>query len=157
MIALVIALASDAKVLLLDEPYTGLDPVNRAFFYQVLKKYYFNEEKTVIISSHMITEIEGYFENTIILDKGRIRLNETLEDLYKKNFTVEGNDAVMKYLKDRRRVLDIESMMGIHKLFIHDELSSDDVAFIEDNKGTVNGMDLQTFMIKLVTSEEVLV
>jgi len=149
------SLVKDAKILMLDEPYAGLDPINREYFYKVLQKYYFNDEKTVIISSHLISEIEGYFENAIIIDKGSVIVDESLETIYEQSFVVKGNNELLKWIKDNKNVIGLDTLANQNVIYIYDKLSSNDQEIISHLSGSIDGLDLQNLMIKLVSRKEV--
>lgn len=149
MVSLIIALCSDATVLLLDEPYSGLDPINREVFYKLLRNKYFNEEKTVIISSHIINEIEGYFESAIIINKGDILVNSDIEAIRKKSTLVEGSKEVYLELMKHCNVLGHEKLANHYTIYLYEELSSDRIAWIEDHEGLIKTMDLQNLMIQM--------
>src|SRR5690554_3628804 len=70
LIGLIIGLASRAPLTLFDEPYVGVDPVYRELFYELLISDYENNKRTIIISSHLINELENLFERVLIIDKG---------------------------------------------------------------------------------------
>lgn len=154
MTSLVLALAADPQLLLLDEPYTGLDPINREVLYDFLRHHYFDGEKTVVISSHMIKEIEGYFERAIILDKGRLLLNEEVETLKAKSFIVSVDAALAGLVEASFKVLDQESLGGRRTYYVYDQLSDQQRERILSSGGELQSMDLQTLMIKLLTRKE---
>ncbi len=152
MVSLIIALCSNAKVLLLDEPYAGLDPINRETFYRILRNRYFNEDKTVIISSHIIKEIEGYFENAIIINKGKILVDETLELIRTKSFVVEGSQGVFEFLKGRVNVLGYDKIGNHYKTYVYDELNQRVREEIQAQDGQLSTMDLQDLMVQMCTT-----
>lgn len=78
---LCIGLAMNVKYILYDEPSLGLDPVARDTFYRLLIENYAEEEKTIIITTHVIEEISSFIEEVIFLYKGDVILNENLETL----------------------------------------------------------------------------
>jgi ABC-2 type transport system ATP-binding protein len=69
---LALVMAIDAKVLILDEPTLGLDIVNRKHFYTRLLEDYFDENKTIIISTHQIEEIQHIISELMIINDGKI-------------------------------------------------------------------------------------
>ena len=81
MVTILIALASNAPVTILDEPVAGLDVVARERFYQLLLDDYARTNRTFIISTHIIEEAAAVFERVLILDDGRIIENEETEEL----------------------------------------------------------------------------
>jgi len=152
MVSLIIALCSNAKVLLLDEPYAGLDPINRETFYRMLRHRYFNADKTVIISSHIIKEIEGYFENAIIINKGKILVDETLETIRTKSFIVEGPKELFEILKKEVHILGYEQIGNHYKIYIYEGLDQSVRDEIQTHGGHLSTMDLQDLMIQMCTT-----
>jgi ABC-2 type transport system ATP-binding protein len=76
-----IIMAIDAKLLILDEPTLGLDILFRKAFYTDLLNEYFDEERTIIITTHQVEEIENILTDVMFIDNGRIVLNEEVESL----------------------------------------------------------------------------
>jgi len=83
------AILHDPAVLILDEPTSGLDPNQLIGIRQLIKEL--GKTKTVILSTHIMQEVEAVCDNVIIIDKGRIVANDSLEGLRKanKNQTLE--------------------------------------------------------------------
>jgi len=78
---LALIMAIDAQLLVLDEPTLGLDILYRKKFYSQLLEDYFDEEKTILITTHQIDEIENILTDVIFLEKGRILASESMEDI----------------------------------------------------------------------------
>lgn len=76
------ALIGEPRVLLLDEPTTGLDPALRQSFYEILQELR-ERGATVLLSSHALTELEGETERVIIMNRGTMVANGSLEELRK--------------------------------------------------------------------------
>jgi len=79
-VALVAALASDAELLLLDEPTSGLDPLMEAVFQQCIAEVK-AEGRTVLLSSHILAEVEALCDRVSIIRAGRVVQSGTLTDL----------------------------------------------------------------------------
>ncbi len=73
--------AIDAKLLILDEPTLGLDIIFRKDFYGNLLEDYFNEERTIIITTHQVEEIENLLTNLMFINDGRIVLDASMDAL----------------------------------------------------------------------------
>jgi ABC-2 type transport system ATP-binding protein len=84
---LMLTLAKDVDILLLDEPTLGLDIVFRKEFYDLLLGEFFDESKTVVISTHQVAEVENILQDVIFIDHGKIKLHEDMNAL-KSNWTV---------------------------------------------------------------------
>jgi ABC-2 type transport system ATP-binding protein len=79
-VALIAALASDVELLLLDEPTAGLDPLMEATFRQVIREE-LEGERTVLLSSHILAEVEALCERVSIIRAGRVVESGTLAEL----------------------------------------------------------------------------
>ena len=78
---LALILAIDAKLLVLDEPTLGLDLLYRRAFYDTLLNDYFNEERTIIITTHQVEEIENLLTDVMFINHGKIVLNCAVDAL----------------------------------------------------------------------------
>jgi ABC-2 type transport system ATP-binding protein len=78
---LALVMAIDARLLVLDEPTLGLDILYRKQFYQRLLEDYFDEQKTIIITTHQVEEIEHILTDVMFIRDGRIVLDATMESL----------------------------------------------------------------------------
>lgn len=76
---LAIVMAIDVKLLVLDEPTLGLDILFRKQFYTNLLNDYFDEERTIIITTHQVEEIEHILSDLIFIQEGRIALDCSME------------------------------------------------------------------------------
>ena len=73
--------AIDATLLILDEPTLGLDIIFRKDFYGNLLEDYFNEERTIMITTHQVEEIENLLTDVMFINDGRIVLDASMEAL----------------------------------------------------------------------------
>lgn len=79
-VQLILTMSRNAKLYVLDEPLGGVDPVAREQILDMLIEFY-HEERTMIISTHLIHEIEKLFDEVIILKDGEVVLHENVEKL----------------------------------------------------------------------------
>ncbi len=79
-----LVMAIDAKILILDEPTLGLDLVYRKDFYSQLIEDYYEGNKTILISTHQVEEIEGVLSDAVFMNQGRIVMQDSIESINKK-------------------------------------------------------------------------
>lgn len=73
--------AIDAKLLVLDEPTLGLDIIFRKEFYGNLLNDYFDGERTILVTTHQVEEIENLLTDVMFINEGRIVLDASMDDL----------------------------------------------------------------------------
>jgi ABC-2 type transport system ATP-binding protein len=78
---LALVMAIDARLLVLDEPTLGLDILYRKQFYTSLLNDYFDEERTILITTHQVEEVEHILSDLIFIRDGKIALQATMEEV----------------------------------------------------------------------------
>jgi ABC-2 type transport system ATP-binding protein len=77
---LALVMAIDAQLLVLDEPTLGLDILYRKQFYDTLLNDYFDRNRTILVTTHQVEEIQHVLTDLVFIDRGRIVLNCTMEE-----------------------------------------------------------------------------
>jgi ABC-2 type transport system ATP-binding protein len=104
-VGVIIGLASRAEITFFDEPYLGLDAVARQIFYDRLLADYAEHPRTVLLSSHLIDEIADLVERVLVIDQGRIIMDQTTEEARSQACTLVGDaEVVARFVGDREVV-----------------------------------------------------
>ncbi|OGT84786.1 MAG: multidrug ABC transporter ATP-binding protein [Gammaproteobacteria bacterium RIFCSPLOWO2_02_FULL_61_13] len=77
---LALVMAIDARLLVLDEPTLGLDILYRKQFYDSLLNDYFDHQRTIVVTTHQVEEIQHVLTDVMFINRGRIVLNSSMED-----------------------------------------------------------------------------
>jgi ABC-2 type transport system ATP-binding protein len=99
---LALILAIDARLLVLDEPTLGLDLLFRRSFYDNLLNDYFDKERTILVTTHQVEEIENILTDVIFLQRGKVVLDsamDTLGERYLQLVPAAGNVDAARVLK----------------------------------------------------------
>lgn len=84
------ALALNVPYVIFDEPVLGLDANHRELFYELLLRDYENNERTIIIATHLIEEVANIIEEVVLIDKGKVLLQDNVASLLEMGYSVSG-------------------------------------------------------------------
>jgi len=89
-VGIIIGLASRAPITIFDEPYLGLDAVARSIFYSRLLEDYGTHPRTIILSTHLIDEVSRMLEHVLVIDNGKLIIDEEADAIRGKAFNIVG-------------------------------------------------------------------
>jgi ABC-2 type transport system ATP-binding protein len=111
---MILTLASNAPVIIFDEPVLGLDANHRDLFYKELVAHYNDTHSTVILSTHLIEEAAGLLEDVIIIKEGQILLTQPVDEFVQLAYTVSGpQENVDRYVTGKKVIR--EEALGRYK------------------------------------------
>lgn len=142
---LILTLSTNAPYLFFDEPVLGLDANHRDMFYRALLEKYSDKPFTAVISTHLIEEVAGVIEEVVIIKRGEIIRNQSVEELLETGCTVSGTAVAVDSAIQGKTVLGEDSLGGLKTAYLAGEIDSSTLpAGIEIGK-----MDLQKLFIHL--------
>ena len=112
-VGVIVGLASRAPLTFFDEPYLGLDAVARQLFYDRLLADYAEHPRTVILSTHLIDEVSNLLEHVIVVDKGRVIIDQDADSLRGSVSNVVGTATAVDAFAAGREVLHREGIGGL--------------------------------------------
>lgn len=153
-VGVIIGLASRAPLTVFDEPYMGLDAVARQLFYDRLLEDYAENPRTIVMSSHLIDEIAYLLEHVVVIDQGKILVDESAEELADRAVTLVGHgDAVQQVVGDRT-VLDREELGRIVRITVLGKLSADEQQLVTELDLDVLPVSLQQLIVHLTRNND---
>lgn len=123
-VGVIIGMAARAEITFFDEPYLGLDAVARQIFYDRLVEDFAHHPRTIVLSSHLIDEIANLLEHVVVIDKGRIMLNEDAESLRGSAVAVTGNAEKVQGFINGYEVLHRDSLGSLASVTIKARLTA---------------------------------
>ncbi|MFT4259675.1 ABC transporter ATP-binding protein [Microbacterium sp.] len=155
-VGVIIGLASRAEITFFDEPYLGLDAVARQIFYDRLLEDYAEHPRTVILSSHLIDEVSNLIEKVIVIDNGRIILDEDTDAVRDRAATVIGDAAKVDAWVAGREVLHREELGRVASVTVLSALSPAEHAELAASGLDLAPVSLQQLVVRLTQKNEAL-
>lgn len=153
-LGIVIGLAARAEVTLFDEPYAGLDPVARQIFYDRLLAEYAEFPRTIVLSTHLIDEAAGLLDRVVVLDRGRIVLDENTDDLRGSATSISGPIAAVEEVAAGRTVWNRRQIAGHETVVVAGAISDSDRARASAMHVIFESQTLQQVVVHAARADE---
>ncbi len=114
---LALVMAIDAKLLVLDEPTLGLDILMRKQFYETLLNEYFDEQRTILVTTHQVEEIEHILTDLLFIDRGRIVLDATMDQVQESYAQVAVRPEQLEAARAQKPIAERQGLGRTHMLF----------------------------------------
>ncbi|MFB9278873.1 ABC transporter ATP-binding protein [Cohnella cellulosilytica] len=125
-VGIVVGLASRAPLTIFDEPYLGLDAVSRNLFYDKLLEDYGEYPRTIVLSTHLIDEVSQLLEHVLVIDAGKLLLNEEAETLRGNASNIVGAAAQIEPFLSGKKVIHRAPFGGLLSATVLGRLSEQD-------------------------------
>ena len=147
-IGVIVGLASRAPLTFFDEPYLGLDAVARQIFYDRLLEDYGDHPRTVILSTHLIDEVSNLLEHVLVIDEGKLLIDDDAETLRGSATTVVGTRQGVDAFVADREVLHRDGIGGLASVTVG-RLSPRDRARASEMGLELSPVSLQQLVVRL--------
>jgi ABC-2 type transport system ATP-binding protein len=117
-VGVIVGLASRAPLTFFDEPYLGLDAVARQIFYDRLLEDFGEHPRTVILSTHLIDEVSALLEHVLVIDDGKLIVDENADELRGSATTISGQKSAVDAFVGTRAVLHREGIGGLSSVTV---------------------------------------
>lgn len=141
-----LALNVNADYIFLDEPVLGLDANHREVFYQELIKSYQARPRTIVLSTHLIDEIQQLVEHVILIDNHRVLEDADVEESLSKAHEISGPAKLVDQYTEGLNILSTEELGNIRTAHVFDQLPEDRVI---PDQVQIGHIDLQHLFIYL--------
>jgi ABC-2 type transport system ATP-binding protein len=130
---LAIVMAIDARLLVLDEPTLGLDILYRKQFYQNLLEDYFDENKTILITTHQVEEVEHILTDLLFIRDGKIALSTTMDEMGARFAEVLVNADKVEAARALKPIDERAAVFG-KSIFVYDSADPEQLASLGEVK-----------------------
>ncbi|MDG5473319.1 ABC transporter ATP-binding protein [Jeotgalibacillus sp. ET6] len=118
-----IGLASRSPVTLFDEAYSGMDAPTREIFYQKVLEDHALHPRTIVLSTHLVSEMDYLFEEVVILHKGKLVLKEPIDVLLEKGASITGSAENTDLFAQNMKKLHTQKLGGTKSVTVLETLS----------------------------------
>ncbi|GAB3546021.1 ABC transporter ATP-binding protein [Arthrobacter tumbae] len=151
-VGVIIGLASRAELTFFDEPYLGLDAVARQLFYDRLVEDYSRHPRTVVLSSHLIDEVANLLEHVIVIDQGRIIMDDDADAIRGSAFTVVGSAEKVRAFLGHRQVLHTDSFASLASVTALGALTDSEIQAAAEQGLELAPVSLQQLIVRKTMS-----
>ena len=152
-VGIALGLASGAPVTMFDEVHLGLDAPSRQRFGDLLLAEFAESGRTIILSTHLISEVEHLLETVTILHEGRVLLSGEAEELRQRGLTITGPADAVESATRGLPVVAGRSLGPTREVTLFGSTAADHAAELERAGLAVSGVPLQDLFIHLTTTE----
>jgi len=99
------ALSCRAPLTMLDEPVLGMDVTVRKAAYEILLREFTENPRTFIVSSHLLSEIEGTLSDILLIEEGRVVLNQPIDDVRNSAYRIDGSSSAVDQFTSGRNII----------------------------------------------------
>ncbi|TFE00575.1 ATP-binding cassette domain-containing protein [Jeotgalibacillus salarius] len=149
----VIGLASRSPITIFDEAYSGMDAPTREIFYQQLLEDHARHPRTIILSTHLVSEMDYLFEEAVILHKGKVLLHEPVDVVLEKGASVTGAAEVVDEFVSGMNQIHTQKLGGTKSVMVIDPLSEEQQARASQSGLEIGPVSLQDLFIHLTKEE----
>lgn len=145
----IVGIASRTPLTIFDEAYLGMDAPSRYAFYEALLADYVEQPRTIILSTHLIEEFGSLFEEVLILDKGRLVIQEEADSLRERGVSITGPAALVDEYAAGLTILSQQRLGGTKSVTIYGALTDQQRATAARNGLELGPVALQDLFIHL--------
>ena len=153
---MVLGLASQASVTILDEPTNGLDAEKRKFFYNALLESYEEHPRLILISTHHIEEIQPLCESIIVLHQGGVLCHEQMEEMREKGVLLTGLIRDIDQVTQGESIMESVQLGSTKKVMIDASYSKAWRDKAQAHGLSIEKATLQDYLVNLTRKQEVL-
>jgi len=99
------ALSCRARLTMLDEPALGMDVAVRKSAYEILLRDFSEHPRTFIISSHLLSEIEGVLSDILLIEQGKVVMNSPIDEVQESAYRVDGSQSAIEAYTANKNVI----------------------------------------------------
>ncbi|SFL91681.1 ABC-2 type transport system ATP-binding protein [Gracilibacillus orientalis] len=149
-----LGLAHRNPVTIFDEAYVSMDAPTREIFYQEVLEEQQRHPRIMILSTHLVSEMDYLFDHVLILDQGKLIVNESFEEIISRGASVTGIAETVDTFVKNRNALSTQTLGNTKSVMIYGNLSDNDLFEAEKLGLEIGPVSLQELFIHLTKEVE---
>ena len=145
----VIGLSSRAKITIFDEAYVGMDAPTRDLFYKEVLRDQERHPRTIIMSTHLVSEMEYLFDEVLMIHNGELIKAGAYDEITALGTTITGPNEAVNTFANGKTVLSTQTLGGFKKITLSSALDESDLILAQDLGLEISSMTLQDLFIHL--------
>jgi ABC-2 type transport system ATP-binding protein len=150
----IIGLASRAPITIFDEAYLGMDAPTRVLFYQELLEEQAKHPRIMILSTHLVSEMDYLFDEVLILHNGSLLLHEEYETLVSKGVTITGAAQVVDDFVKGKKIIGEQRLGNTKAVMLFEEPEEESERLARQRGLEIGPISLQDLFIHLTKDDE---
>lgn len=149
-----LGLASLSKVTIFDEVTNGMDAPTRELFYGEVLEAANRAERIIILSTHIISEMEHLFDDIIMIHNGQVLLHEPTFELLEKGYTIAGKAEKVRTFTENKNVINVKFLGALQIDTVLGTITQEEMETAEDNHLDISPLKLQEMFISLTDKKK---
>jgi len=154
VLSVIVGLASRAPITIFDEAYVGMDAPTRDLFYKEVLKDQERHPRTMVMSTHLVSEMEYLFDEVIILHKGKLLKKGAYDDIVSEGLAVTGAAEAIDVFAQGKEILSTEVLGGFKKVTLDGAVSEKDLLLAQDLDVSLSSVSLQDLFIHMTGGQK---
>ncbi|MDT8860234.1 ABC transporter ATP-binding protein [Alkalihalobacillus sp. MEB130] len=150
----IIGLASRSPITIFDEAYQGMDAPTREIFYKEVLEDQARFPRIIILSTHLVSEMEYLFDKVLMIHKGELVVHEPIDRLLQKGFSITGTADKVDQAVNGLQKLSEQKLGGTKSVMVYEELPEQKVEDIQQLGLEVEQVSLHDLFIQLTSDKE---
>lgn len=150
----IVGLASRTPITIFDEVYLGMDAPARDLFYKELLKEQERHPRIMILSTHLVSEMDYLFDEVLILKEGRLLLHEAYEDLLSRGVNLIGSKEAIDAFSKNKEIVHHEQLGDTFSVTLYGEFNDMERQQARERGLQVRNIALQDLFIQLTKEDE---
>jgi ABC-2 type transport system ATP-binding protein len=149
---LALIMAIDARLLVLDEPTLGLDILYRKQFYDSVLNDYFDRNRTIVVTTHQVDEIQNVLTDVVFIHRGRIVFNSSMDEIESRYLEVTVNPEHLAAARALKPIHE-RQMLG-RSIVLFDRVDRKQLAAVVANPGDVRTPSIADFFVAVMENQD---